>query len=106
MADLPPRPWTAVDDRTWGPSIVAASTIHNGVTGEKTPVFVAHGLQSMALARLLAASADLLDALRPFAEDIATDTLGCHIGITTKEQCVRCSRILAAREAIARAEQL
>lgn len=47
---------------------------------------------------------DLLEALRPFAAQIVSDDAPCHVGLTTKEKCGRCSRILAARAAIGRAE--
>lgn len=52
----------------------------------------------------LAAGAALLEALKPFANEFVADDAACHVGITTKEKCARCGRILAARAAIAKAE--
>lgn len=46
----------------------------------------------------------LVDALEPFAHEVVDDSLTCHYGLTTKEKCGRCSRILAARAACHRAK--
>lgn len=50
------------------------------------------------------AAPQLLEALRPFADEPVGDDFICHKGICTKEKCNRCSKIIAARAAIAKAE--
>lgn len=44
----------------------------------------------------------LMDAIEPFAEEPTEmmDSYPCHKGITTKERCGRCSRAIAAWEAL------
>jgi hypothetical protein len=44
----------------------------------------------------------LMEALEPFAEEPTKtmDTFPCHNGITTKEMCGRCSRAIAAYQAL------
>ncbi len=60
--------------------------------------------EAEANARLIAAAPNLLEALRPIAEEPVGDDLICHAGLVPKEKCGRCGRILAARAAIAKAE--
>lgn len=45
---------------------------------------------------------DLINALKPFAEKPSErhDNFPCHVNITTKEKCGRCSRAFAAYYAI------
>lgn len=56
-------------------------------------------------ARLISAAPELaeapVDLLQSFG--VATDDGLCHSGITTKEKCRRCSRILAAEAALDKA---
>lgn len=59
--------------------------------------------EATANAKLIAAAPDLLAALRPFAEGYTGDNAPCHVGISDSSNCVRCSRIIAARAAIAKA---
>lgn len=54
--------------------------------------------------RLIANAPALYEALKPFAKDIVRDDLNCHAGLTTKEKCCRCSKIIAAQAAISLAE--
>lgn len=86
-----PIGWVAADDTIVEPS-----------TGRIREVM---SDEAYANANLISASPDLYEALRPFAEawgDL-TDS-ACHNGITTPEKCGRCSKVLAARAAIAKAE--
>lgn len=57
---------------------------------------------------LAALVAELVEALTPFAEldQEIGECLPCHNGITTAEKCVRCSKVLAARAALARAHEV
>lgn len=60
---------------------------------------------ALANARLIAAAPDLLVALKEYlGPDIDLTTAPCHVGITTPDKCGRCSREIAARAAIAKAE--
>jgi hypothetical protein len=47
---------------------------------------------------------ELLTAARRLASEFADDGSTCHAGIVAKEQCARCSQILRARAAVAKAE--
>jgi hypothetical protein len=46
----------------------------------------------------------LLEALRPFADQMISDDSMCHRGLCSAEECCRCSKILKARAAIAAGE--
>lgn len=70
---------------------------HHGDTDRTEAENVANG-------NLIAAAPDLLAALIYFANEYVSDDASCHVGITTKEKCSRCSVILAARAAIAKAK--
>ena len=55
-------------------------------------------------AALIAASPELYEALAPFAEDGADLTNAqCHLGICRDWECGRCSKVIAARNALRRA---
>lgn len=58
----------------------------------------------LANARLIAAAPELLAALKPFAEEPISDDAYCHRGVVPKGECIRCSRIIAARAAIQKAK--
>ena len=57
-------------------------------------------IDNMNSSRLQAENKKLREALRPFAEQHVSDHGHCHAGLTTKEMCGRCSKILAARAAL------
>lgn len=53
-----------------------------------------------------AALRELIDAARPYAEQVVGEDFPCHIGIVSMEGCVRCAGILRLRAAIEAAELL
>jgi len=62
-------------------------------------------LDTLLIERLDRQIVDLAEALLPFAEKPSEemDSFPCHVGITTKEKCGRCSRAIAAYEALKKA---
>ena len=56
-------------------------------------------------AQLIAAAPEMLEALEETAQFLArpSDDAPCHVGITTKEKCGRCSRAARVFAAIAKA---
>jgi hypothetical protein len=103
VADFTPGPWAISGDgfaifpaTTSGPIVARCNPIEDEPSDEEWVVAEAN-------ARLIAAAPDLLMALEPFATQGVSDTMMCHVGICSKEECGRCSQILSARAAIAKA---
>ena len=60
------------------------------------------GITQQALQQAHAERDALAAALRPFSEQSIQETLRCHLGLVSMENCGRCGPILRAREALTR----
>jgi hypothetical protein len=101
MSKHTPTPWVYIPEHDDGEGSAIIGADGNFVAKTHTGLGDIHHANGNHIVRCVNSYEALREALLPFAEQPVGEDLSCHAGLVPMRECGRCSKILAARAALA-----